>query len=99
MNRKKKILLLIMTVILFFAGIRFYRNARRIGKLNNHVEILETNIEEARRENRELKQRLERLDEGDYIEREAREKLGLVKPGEVLLIPLEEKKEQEMEEN
>ncbi|MFW6237720.1 MAG: FtsB family cell division protein [Halanaerobiales bacterium] len=97
MNRKKKILLIIMVIILFFSAVRYYRNARRINQLNKRIQTMENNIEEAKRENRKLEQRLERLNDGDYIEREAREKLGFVKPGEVLLIPLEDR-EEDMEE-
>jgi cell division protein FtsB len=53
---------------------------------------MKSEIETTKNENIQLKTRLENVDDLEYIERIAREKLGLVKPGETLLIPVEKER-------
>mgnify|MGYP000252837379 CR=1 FL=1 len=56
--------------------------------IRQHLNKIENKIKTARSENKKLKNQLENLDNPEYIERIARQKLGLVKPGEVLLVPI-----------
>jgi len=58
-------------------------NMRRIFFLQDKVSEYERKIEELENENRKLAEKLKWIDEEeDYIKQTAREKLGLVKPGE-----------------
>ncbi|MFW5787293.1 MAG: FtsB family cell division protein [Bacillota bacterium] len=89
----KKVLIIILVVLLIFMGTKFYRNAVRINELENEISNLNKDIENTREENDEMELMLENIDEDEFIEKMAREKLGLVKPGEILLIPVEKEEE------
>lgn len=52
------------------------------GELNN----IKTQMQELQAKNAELRRQVEQLSSDAYIEREAREKLGLVKPGEKIIL-------------
>lgn len=67
-----------------------YNNIRNL--LQREVELRER-IESLERENRHLKQNLEMLSTPEGIERLARERLGLVKPEELVIYTINEKNE------
>lgn len=67
-----------------------YNNIRNL--LQREVELRER-IESLERENRHLKQNLETLSTPEGIERLARERLGLVKPEELVIYTINEKNE------
>lgn len=50
---------------------------------NQRINAEEAKLQALEAENRQLRERLERLNDPDYVEKLAREQLGLVKPGEV----------------
>ncbi len=85
------IMIRIFIIIMAVIGVKFFINCRKIASLECEIEVLGEEIKEAENKNKELKEELENLNDLDYIEKIARKKLGLVKPGEVLLIPVEEK--------
>ncbi|MBF0542849.1 MAG: cell division protein FtsL [Candidatus Riflebacteria bacterium] len=59
-----------------------------IRNLLNREEELKTKIEELERDNRKLKVNLENLSTPEGIERLARERLGLVRPEEIVVVPI-----------
>jgi len=99
MPRQKKDFLLnpvvvtIVVVIALIAAFNFYQNITRMNQLENQIEKIEAEIAEAEAENQRLKEQLENSSSHEYIEEVAREKLGLVKPGEKMFIPVEEDEE------
>ena len=66
------------------------------------IETLEKEIQNAEKKNQELKAGISESQTEDYLEKEAREKLGLKKPGEEVLaikkIQSEEKQKEQKEE-
>ncbi len=58
--------------------------------MESNIERVESEIDETQELNLQLERELSLVDNPDYIERLAREKLGLVKPGEELIIPVKE---------
>lgn len=103
MPRQKKdfllnpVVLTIIVIIALIAAFNFYQNMERMNQLEKKIERIEAQISKAEAENEKLKAQIENSDNYDYIEEVAREKLGLVKPGEKLLIPVEEDSETEEE--
>lgn len=81
---------ILLIIILLFAVYKFYENYRDMRELENKIMELEENIARAREEKGELEEELENVNNPEYIEKIAREELGLVKPGELLIIPVEE---------
>lgn len=85
-----------LALILFLSALSFGRKiwknlerARRIGNLREEFEA-------AKEKNRKLEEALEEVGSLEFVEKEAREKLGMVRVGEkVLILP---KKEGEKEE-
>ncbi|MFI5358767.1 MAG: septum formation initiator family protein [Halanaerobiales bacterium] len=86
-SRFFKIILLGIVVLI---ACKFYQNYRNIRKLEYTIMELENSIITARNEKARLEEELKNINNPEFIERVAREELGLVKPGELLLIPVEE---------
>lgn len=87
-KRKKKLrvgVLLIYVLIfwiVFVFGKGFFRNYllhRKIAQLNHEIQAV-------RMRNEQIRQDIARFNSPEYIERVAREELGLVKPGEIKYI-------------
>ncbi len=73
------LLLAVMALIINAFGSSYlsaYRLRREAARLDRQVQML-------RRENAQLREEIRRLHTPEYIERLAREQLGLVKPGEI----------------
>jgi cell division protein FtsL len=71
-------LLLVYFLILF--TVQFFRYIQ----LNNEVRALSREIERIRGENALLAEEIERLNDPEYLEELARDRLGMARPGEVL---------------
>lgn len=101
MPRQKKdfllnpVVVIIITVIVVIAVFNFYQNTTKINQIETKISEIETQIAEEKVKNKKLKNQIENSDNNQYIEEIAREKLGLVKPGEKLLIPVESENKNE----
>jgi cell division protein FtsL len=94
--KKAMILLLIIVIVIF--SFRLFLNMRKVNQMEERLNRITQEYEEKIEENQNLKEEIERVKSPAYIEKVAREELGLVKPGEILLIPVEED-EQQNEDN
>lgn len=79
-----------MILISSFCSLQFYRGYKTLALMQEQVAELKTQIQYMKYEKERLLNLLEKLDSEDYIERIAREELGLVKRGEILIITVEE---------
>jgi cell division protein FtsL len=101
MPRQKKDFLLnpvfitIIAIIAVIAAFNFYQNMTRMTQIENKIKKIEAEIAETEAENEQLQKQIQNSDNEEYIEEVAREKLGLVKPGEKLLIPVESENEEQ----
>ncbi len=73
-------------VILAFFGSILIRQQITIAGLNDKHHQYEAQLTQLQEKNADLTSRLEDTQNDGYIEKVAREKLGLVKPGEILFI-------------
>lgn len=62
------------------------RNIIRINNVNQSIKEEEEKIEKIRQENEELKAKLEILRSDEYKEKQLRDKLGLAKEGELIVV-------------
>lgn len=56
---------------------------RQLYAQRSRIDAAETRLQALRKENSLLSQRLERLKDPEYVEKLAREELGMVRPGEI----------------
>ncbi len=80
----------LVAVIVITAFFNFWQNMQKMNKLEKEIDNVKKEITAAEAENKELREQLRNTNDPEYIEEVAREKLGLVKPGEMLLVPVEE---------
>lgn len=72
-----------MAVVLGALALASLAPIRQAYTQNQRINAEEAKLQALEAENRELRERLERLNDPDYVEKLAREQLGLVKPGEI----------------
>ncbi|MFP4016070.1 MAG: FtsB family cell division protein [Halanaerobiales bacterium] len=95
---KSRAFKLLLLVLFIFTVYKFYINYRHIQELKATIDILEQKIVLASERNVELQEELENINDPEYIERIARDELGLVMPGELLLIPVEGQVDEDSDE-
>lgn len=86
-ERKGNKLVLVLAVV--FVGYIFFSLGNEFNKLHNmqtNMESLQSQITELKTRNTALRQEIKQIKSDSYIEQVAREQLGLVKPGENLVV-------------
>ena len=82
--------------LLIWAGISlsftFIEQQMEISVLKERKLALETQIKQEEKELKKVKNTLNQMDTLEFIEKQAREKLGMIKPGETVYIDLTKKK-------
>ncbi|HHY16956.1 MAG TPA: hypothetical protein GX524_02665 [Firmicutes bacterium] len=89
--RQKKIRGIRLSALWFVIGlmaITFVVRQIEVIRIQRHVAEIEAEIDHFRMSNSALQEQVETLKSRDHIEKIAREKLGLVMPGEVQYIPV-----------
>lgn len=83
-DRKLPTLIALFFIILLFAS--FFAHFQKLYVLQGEIREIESQLHELNDKNEELKEQLKQAQSDAYIEQVAREKLGLVKPGESRII-------------
>ncbi|WP_313568897.1 FtsB family cell division protein [Acetoanaerobium noterae] len=82
--------------LLIWAGVSlsftFIEQQMEISVLNERKLALQTQIKQEEKELKKVKNTLNQMDTLEFIEKQAREKLGMIKPGETVYIDLTKKK-------
>ncbi len=76
-------------ILLILLGFIFYSFGGQMVEMYNvqhEIKKIQSQMDELRLKNADLRKQIEQLNSESYIEREAREKLGLVKPGEKIIL-------------
>ena len=89
--RKKITLRGIVIIVLFLVfGFNVVKQTIAIKRINNDIAEKSEQLNEKKEENRKLQAELERVQSNyDYLEKLARERLGLIKEGEQIILPSE----------
>ncbi len=89
--RKKITLRGIAIIVLFLVfGFNVVKQTIAIKRINNDIAEKSEQLNEKKEENRKLQAELERVQSNyDYLEKLARERLGLIKEGEQIILPSE----------
>lgn len=86
MAQRRLILRIIVVVILLYSLGTFAGGLRRINETKSRIETAEIELKSLREENQQLKDELASSPDGEKIARLAREKLGLIKPGDKIFV-------------
>lgn len=73
-------------VLIVLLLISLARNILRVVSANKKIESVRQEVTELEKENNSLQAQLEFVSSGEYLEKEARDKLGLAKEGEIVVI-------------
>jgi len=90
-RRKFRFGTVLILLAFVFVAVKFSQQYQRIDDMRQEAESYQERYDSLLTEQGKLKEQKELLNDPTYIERMAREKLGLVKEGEVLVLPAEEK--------
>ncbi len=87
--RRALIPIVSLLILAFIFGIIFLFSPRyiKVVRAKENVIEIQQKIERLKKENNKLKREVRLLKVPSYIEKVAREELGLVKPGEILFLP------------
>ncbi|HHY14555.1 MAG TPA: septum formation initiator family protein [Firmicutes bacterium] len=97
--KRKRYRGIVLVVLVLWVGFHFAKNAVDNHRLRRQISDLETHLHVLQLRGEELEKEIELWRSPEYIERVAREELGLVKPGEVvytLSAPLENEVERDV---
>ncbi|HHY36936.1 MAG TPA: septum formation initiator family protein [Firmicutes bacterium] len=83
----RRTLLLVACLLLGLILYTSSDNIVRIWGMYREIQELEEQIAEMEAENQRLAEMVKVMETGAWVEQAAREELGLVKPGEIILIP------------
>ncbi len=87
-----------LVVLLVLATYNISRTTLEIYKSSRRLSEMEKEVEAKKSENASLKDRLKYTLTNEFVEKEARNKLNLVKPGEKILIPTSDARRSGQEE-
>ncbi len=73
----------ILLLILCLAGAMAIQPTRQLLEQRARISGMSQDLHQLRSSNKQLDKRIERLNDPDYLEQQAREQIGLVRPGEV----------------
>jgi cell division protein FtsB len=93
------ILVLLVLVVIGFVIVSNWKVSQKRAELNDRIEILKSEIQDLKIEKEVLEARASESFDNSYLEKEARERFNLKKPGEeVVTILLPEEKGESVEE-
>ena len=98
-RKKNPLLVLLLGIALMLAGTWSYQLMQLNQEMEQKKEELLQQKAEYIAKNAELREEIERLNTPSYIEQLAREKLGLVRKGEILIAPKEKDSDQAQEQS
>lgn len=76
----------VLLVLLFFVTYKLSHQIYRQNKVNKEVDALQTEINQLDQENKDLNELISYLQTDDFKEKEAKDKLNLIKEGEKLIL-------------
>jgi len=79
-----QVYLLVLLCLIF--GLSFVKNLSKINEAKKRVERARQRVEKLKEDNKKLDEELAGMQKDEFLERQLRDKLGLVKEGEIVLV-------------
>ncbi len=89
-NRTKynfKVPVIVLSLLFIYLAVSLGGEMQKLNAMKNNVQEIEQEIDQIKARNNELHKMIKAMQSNEYVEQVAREKLGLVKPGESRVIP------------
>jgi len=86
---RSRIPILIGVFLLAYMAFSFYSQFNKLANMHNDVSSIQQQMKDLQQKNASLREELRMVQSDAYIEKTAREKIGLIKPGETRVIPVE----------
>lgn len=85
---KSKLPTLVLVLLLGYLAVSLGGQFNRLAGMQRNVDQIQQQVQELKEKNAALREELRMVQSDAYIEKTAREKLGLVKPGETRVVPV-----------
>ena len=82
----KKVFAIVLLLIIVLVGISFVRSTSRVFSSQARLDQAKSKLEEVKREQEEIKRELSYIESDFYKDKQARDMLGLVKEGEIVVV-------------
>ncbi|NLI11557.1 MAG: septum formation initiator family protein [Peptococcaceae bacterium] len=86
---RSRIPALIGVFLLAYMAFSFYGQFNKLANMRKDVSNIQQQVQDLQQKNATLREELRMVQSDAYIEKTAREKIGLIKPGETRVIPVE----------
>ncbi|GAB6179124.1 hypothetical protein JCM14036_04430 [Desulfotomaculum defluvii] len=88
-----RLILFLSVAIVGYMAFSLFNQFTRVDNMQSSVKTLQSQVEELKTRNEALRAEIKQIKSESYIEQAAREQLGLVKPGETLVVPAQTEQE------
>lgn len=85
---RSKLPTLVVVLLLSYLAISFGSQFGRLSSMQRDVQNIQQQVQEMQQKNASLREELHLVQSDAYIQKTAREKLGLIKPGETRVVPV-----------
>jgi len=85
-EKMKKLPSLFLALLLIGLSLSLYRSITRTGTVNLGIEDAQKRVDKLRAENIKLEEKLKEVRNVEFVEKQLRDKLGLAKEGEIVII-------------
>ncbi len=75
-----------MIFVVFLALLSLIRNVLKVSRANKQIHDAQVKVEDLRLENENFKAEVEHLESEEFVEKQIRDKLGLAKEGEIIVV-------------
>ena len=86
MSKRSKLSRFLLLFLSFLFLISLVRNVFRIFEAKSRIDTAQSRVDRLQSQNEELKKVLAQAQSGEYVERQLRDKLGLSKEGEIIVV-------------
>ena len=85
-DKFKKVPFLFVVIIFIALSLSLYRSVVRMGKANVGISEARERVDKLKEENRKLEEEIKKVRNIEFIEKQLRDKLGLAKEGEIVVV-------------
>lgn len=85
-NIKKTVIIAVVCIAVLYFSVTFIKQQITINQKNRELDEIKKKVEEATAQSERLNQELDKFNDPEYIERKARNELGMVRPNERVFV-------------